>query len=143
MAKSSKRKSSKRKSSRQPVRSNPLEDYSANPTVIIPGLIEMKSRPFHDGHSCIYRFANGWGASVVSHSSSYGGLEALELAVVTFSSDDIFDVKLNYTTPITDDVLGHLDRPDFLRTLIAIADLPPRGSDDMGRLTQPESRRLR
>jgi hypothetical protein len=86
MAKSSKRKSSKRKSSRQPVRSNPLEDYSANPTVII---------------------------------------------------------QLNYTTPITDDVLGHLDRPDFLRTLIAIADLPPRGSDDMGRLTQPESRRLR
>lgn len=57
----------------------------------------------------LFRFANGYGASVVRFSGSYGGTAGLwELAVIKFTGDGITDFTLDYTTPITDDVLGHL-----------------------------------
>lgn len=52
-----------------------------------------------------YSFPNGYGASVVKHAGSYGGKQGLwEVAVV-------HDGELCYSTPITDDVIGHLNDP--------------------------------
>ena len=57
----------------------------------------VERKDIHDGRQIIYRFPNGYGASVVEHSLSYG----LEIAVL--NSDD----KITYDTLITDDVIGH------------------------------------
>lgn len=54
----------------------------------------------------IYRFPNGYGASVAKFSTSEGhALDLWELAVTTWGDDGD---RLNYSTPITDDVLGNL-----------------------------------
>ena len=51
----------------------------------------------------IYRFENNYGASVICHEGSYGCKgHKWELAVLY--GDDI-----TYDTPITDDVIGHLN----------------------------------
>ena len=57
----------------------------------------------NDGVQHIYKFENGYGASVVKHDYSYGGKSGLwEIAVL--DSDD----ELCYHTPITQDVIGYL-----------------------------------
>lgn len=54
----------------------------------------------------IYRFPNGYGASVVKFSTSEGhALDLWELAVTTWDDDGD---HLNYSTPITNDVIGNL-----------------------------------
>ena len=70
----------------------------------------------------IYRFPNGYGASVVKHSGSYGhALDLWELAVTTWGDDGD---HLNYSTPITDDVLGNLTGGMVCDILGKIACLP-------------------
>lgn len=60
----------------------------------------------HDGIQKVYNFPNGYGASVVKHSFSYGGKDnKWELAVLK-------DGELCYDTDITTDVLGHLNDPE-------------------------------
>ena len=55
------------------------------------------------GSQRIYKFANGYGASVVRHENSYGGREGLyELAVLDS------DGNICYDSPITNDVIGWL-----------------------------------
>lgn len=50
-----------------------------------------------------FSFENGFGASVIRGPDSYGGSEGLfELGVIGV------DGHLNYDTPITNDVIGHL-----------------------------------
>jgi len=57
----------------------------------------------NDGVQHVYKFENGYGASVVKHDYSYGGKSGLwEIAVL--DSDD----ELCYHTPITQDVIGYL-----------------------------------
>ena len=57
----------------------------------------------------LYRFENGYGASVIKNMFSYGGNEGLwELAVIEFEDGDIEKFNIVYTTPVTDDVIGHL-----------------------------------
>lgn len=76
------------------------------------------------GTQSLYRFDNGYGASVVQGPYTYGGDQGLwELAVIVWDGDDF---KLTYDTPITDDVLGHLGEGDVAETLQQIADLPAR-----------------
>lgn len=54
----------------------------------------------------IYRFPNGYGAIVVKFPTSEGhALDLWELAVTTWGDDGD---HLNYSTPITDDVIGNL-----------------------------------
>lgn len=66
-----------------------------------------------------FKFDNGFGASVVQHDGSYGHeLGLWELAVLGP------DGRLNYSTPITDDVIGHLDVDGVRALLLAIAELP-------------------
>ncbi|MBY4669629.1 hypothetical protein K6W12_03155 [Burkholderia multivorans] len=64
-------------------------------------------RPLNGGTQKLYRFENGFGASVVQHEYSYGRDAGLwELAVIRFDGDEW---HLEYGTEITDDVIGRLD----------------------------------
>ncbi len=67
----------------------------------------VSTKPTHgNGTQRIYQFPNGYGASVVKNDMSYGGKNGLwELAVLDA------DGGLCYDTPITDDVIGHLNDP--------------------------------
>jgi hypothetical protein len=70
----------------------------------------------------VFRFANGYGASVVQGPYSFGGDAGLyELGVVRFHGDDW---HLTYETPITDDVLGYLAESDVEELLRRISELP-------------------
>ena len=69
-----------------------------------------------DVHALI-EFENGYGASVLSTSYSYGGKNGLyELAVLK-------DGDLCYTTPITNNVLGWLKEDDVNKILLQIQNL--------------------
>ena len=73
-------------------------------------------------HQWIYRFPNGYGASVVRGQLTYGGDRGLyELGVIVFDGDQY---QLTYDTPVTDDVLGWLTIPDVAARLLQIAALP-------------------
>ena len=66
----------------------------------------------HNGVGYVYEFENGYGASVVSHDVSYGGDRGLyEIAVLDSTGD------LCYSTPITDNVVGHATEETVLDTL--------------------------
>ena len=66
----------------------------------------------------VYKFPNGYGASVVQHAYSYGGKKGLwEMAVLDSEG------SLCYDTEITDDVLGHLNDPEVDRYLRMISQL--------------------
>ena len=76
-------------------------------------------RPMRDGTQVVYKFENGYGASVVCHEFSYGGDQGLkELAVLTFPDDERYE--LCYSTEITDDVLGYLSDEDVADLLVKI-----------------------
>lgn len=78
----------------------------------------IADRQKHGGIQKIYKFENGRGASVVRHQYSYGGEKGLyELAVL----DD--NGKLDYTTPITNDVIGWLTWEEVIELLRKIKGL--------------------
>ena len=78
----------------------------------------IESNKFNDGIQYRYRFENGFGASVVRHAGSYGNKQGLyELAVLDTFGD------LDYTTPITHDVIGYLDWEAVEDTLDKIKEL--------------------
>lgn len=56
---------------------------------------------FIDNRQEIFRFPNGYGASVIN--DVVPGL--LELAVIEFDGPDSWDFLIAYNTPITDDVM--------------------------------------
>ena len=55
-----------------------------------------------DEHT-VYKFANGYGASVIHGIFTYG----TELAVIKFNDDECW--KITFKTSITDDVIGFLN----------------------------------
>ena len=70
----------------------------------------------------IFRFENGYGASVIKDKYSYGGERDLwELAVIYFESGDTY--HLCYDTPITDDVIGYLTDDEVRKILKNIKEL--------------------
>ena len=71
------------------------------------------------GSQRIYRFANGYGASVVRHEHSYGGRQGLFELDVLDSNDE-----LCYDTPITNDVIGWLTHEQVDELLDKISKLP-------------------
>jgi hypothetical protein len=78
----------------------------------------VKERQKYGGIQKIYKFENGRGASVVSHSYSYGGEKGLyELAVLDEYGN------LDYTTPITNDVIGWLKWEEVIELLRQIKEL--------------------
>lgn len=67
-------------------------------------------------------FTNGFGASIIQSPYSYGGREGLyELAVLNVEGE------LDFSTPVTDDVLGYLSVSDVEALLSVIEALPPKG----------------
>ena len=71
----------------------------------------------HGGIQKIYKFENGYVASVICHDGSYGGKNNLfEIAIMI--GDNII-----YDTPITQDVLGHLTWDEVEENLWRIKDL--------------------
>jgi len=78
-------------------------------------------RNLNGGVQIAYRFDNGYGASVVRHSFSYGNENGLwELAVIRWKEDDF---HLCYDTKITNDVLGRLTPEEVNATLTRIEKL--------------------
>ena len=72
-----------------------------------------------DGYHKVYKFDNGYGASVVSNAMSYGGSRGLfEVAVLDAAGN------LNYDTPVTSDVEGYLDFAGVAEILEKIKNLP-------------------
>jgi hypothetical protein len=68
----------------------------------------------------VVEFDNGYAASVICNEHSYGGHSGLfEVAILR-------DDQLCYDTPITSDVLGHLDFSQVADVLEQIKALPPR-----------------
>lgn len=54
----------------------------------------------------LFEFENGYGASVISGFGAYGNsISPYELAVIRWFGDTF---ELDYTTPLTDDVIGWL-----------------------------------
>ncbi len=68
------------------------------------------------GHpQSIYKFPNGYGASVIKLNYIYFGIE---IAVLRFDENGNWDI--DYSTPITNDVIGGLDeeaRDDVLQQI--------------------------
>jgi len=81
-------------------------------------MVEKFEMPEVDGYQLVYKFDNGYGASVVKHDFSYGGKKGLyELAVLDNEG------ALCYTTPITEDVVGHLSMGEVDKLLVEISHL--------------------
>lgn len=92
-------------------------------------------RALRNGIQRLYAFENGRGASVVRNEFSYGRARGLwELAVLKFQGKGLLDYGLDYSTPITDDVLGHLTEAEVDELLARIEALPPVEVDEMGEL---------
>jgi hypothetical protein len=91
-----------------------------------------RAHPAGSGTQKLYRFDNDFGASVVrftigSFGGSYGVQSGLwELAVLKFHGPTLEpeEWELTYDTPITDDVIGHLDDGEVEEVLGRIRDLP-------------------
>lgn len=82
------------------------------PDDLKPYLEEVRLR-FLGGMQAVFEFDNGYGASVILGSGTFG----LELAV-------LYDGALDHSTPLTDDVIGHLDIQTLISTLYQIQALP-------------------
>lgn len=81
----------------------------------------LYEKSMNNGVQKVYKFENGYGASVVRHDYSYGGrVGKWEIAVLEFEGDDW---NLTYDTPITNDVLGHLSDEEVETTLEEIKNL--------------------
>jgi hypothetical protein len=80
------------------------------------------SRDLNGGVQYFYGFKNGRMASVVCHDMSYGHEEGLlELAVLGAGGSYI-----DYSTHITDDVMGHLTAEEVVTILEEIEKLAPK-----------------
>lgn len=66
----------------------------------------------------IYKFPNGYGASVIKFNYIYFGIE---IAVLRF--DEGGNCDIDYSTPITNDVIGGLDEENRDKVLQQIFDL--------------------
>ena len=73
-----------------------------------------------DGQT-LYKFPNGFGASVVFHIGSYGYEQGLcEIAVICWLGEEW---EITYSTSVTDDVIGYLDSEQRDRALEDIFNL--------------------
>jgi len=81
-----------------------------------------------DGVQYIFRFNNGFGASVIKHMGSYGHQDdKWELAVIKFEGEREWD--LVYYTDITNDIEGHLTDEDVNNLLDRIKNLDRFGKE--------------
>ena len=73
----------------------------------------------------LFRFPNDYGASVVINDCSYGHENGLfELAVIKYQDNEWEEEwEIDYSTPITNDVLGYLRSKDVMEYLYQIKNL--------------------
>ena len=84
--------------------------------MVMEGFQEKKK--IHDGDQWVFKYDNGYGASIVQHSGSYGNDKGLyEIAVLDSHGE------LCYSTPITDDVIGYANEIKLYETLNRIKTL--------------------
>jgi len=76
-------------------------------------------------------FPNGYGVSILSSEFSYG----LEMAVLIGTEDNH---AICYDTPITGDVLGHLDEQSLADAVQSVKELPSVMNED-GTVTIPQT----
>lgn len=81
----------------------------------VNGVFEING--LNGGWQVLFKFDNGYGASVIKSMFSYG----IELAVIKFNENN--DWSLCYETEITNDVIGHLNKDDLLLLLERIKNL--------------------
>lgn len=78
----------------------------------------LPNNPINGGIQYKFKADNGYGASIVQHNFSYGNKQGLwELAVLNKEG------SIDYTTTITDDVLGYLSEKEVNQTLEKISKL--------------------
>lgn len=82
------------------------------------------TKSYMGGIQYVFKFDNGYGASVIKHNGSYGHHKDLwELAVLKFNGESHYDWNLNYDTEITDDVIGGLTDEEVRDLLARIKEL--------------------
>ena len=93
-------------------------------------LVEKKPHPIGSGIQKIYKFENGYGASVVRFKLPFGEYgsytnseDEWELAVIKFVGKSNSKFNLDYGTSITDDVMGHLSTEEVEKILNKIRKL--------------------
>jgi len=82
--------------------------------------IEFKAHPMGSEFGVLSKtmFDNGYGVSVVKSDYTYGGADGFyELAVLGS------DGRIDYTTPITDDVIGYLSEGDVTKIMKQVQEL--------------------
>ncbi len=83
--------------------------------------LQFKPHSLPNGIQSLVFFENGYGASVILTSTSYGGREGLyELAVIEGNEDRWM---ITYDTPVTGDVIGYLTEEDVEKYLRRIQSL--------------------
>lgn len=82
-----------------------------------------------DGTQTVYRFPNGYGASVITGQFTYTDTERpFEVGVLRFDNPKSKRWEITYDTPLTDDTLGYQTLQGVYEILQQIKDL----SDDAG-----------
>lgn len=93
-------------------------------------LIPDDVRECNGGIQKLFKFKNGFGASVVRHDFSYGHEAGLwELGVLS-TKDKWKSWNLNYSTKITKDVIGHLSEKEVQTLLNKIKKLDSDKGDE-------------
>ena len=91
---------------------------------VIKGFEKYIQKPVDGGHwedQTLYKFDNGFGASIVFHQGTYGYEQDLvELAVIQWLDGTFI---LSYDTYLTDDVLGSLNEEQVETILQKIKEL--------------------
>jgi hypothetical protein len=104
-----------------------MQNFKLNYRGFKPNLVKREDhKDLNWGVQYVFRFENGYGASVIKHTGSYGFQEDLwELAVIQFDSKDAEDYEweLTYDTRITDDVIGWLTDKEVRDLLRKIKEL--------------------
>lgn len=75
------------------------------------------------GRQRIYRFPNGYGASVIDGTMAHLYPFHTEIAVIKFMDKNSNKFKVVYDTPITNDVIVTMNTVEELQYLIKIKDL--------------------
>ena len=77
----------------------------------------VEEKKYYGGIQKVYNFPNGYGASVIQHEGSYGFEKGQWELAVLFMED------ICYSSPITDDVIGHLNQRQVKNLLQQIKEL--------------------
>lgn len=82
----------------------------------------VSARECYGGIQYVFRFNNGYGASIIKHLFSYGHEDDLwEIAVIKFDGDETSHIC--YDTELTDDVIGYLSDEEVRSYLEKIKEL--------------------